>query len=282
MTPRVSVISTVYNGAAYRDRAVPSILAQSLADFEWVIVDDGSDDETPRLLAELAARDPRVRVLSAGRLGRAAALNLAAENARSNYIANQDFDDLSAPERLAHQAAFLDSHPEVGWLGGYYIVIDENRDERYIRMPATSHAGILREMAKNIPFAHTTVMFRKQAWVDAGGYPAVTNLVDFRLVIALAGSGWHVANVPEVLGTHHVHPASFWHQHFRYRDRQLELAAAQREAIRKLGLPAWMQIWPLGRRAYSYLPHNLKRRLRRTLAASREHDLSSSNPMFKS
>jgi glycosyltransferase EpsE len=274
MTPRVSIISTVYNGAAYRDRAVPSILAQTLADFEWVIVDDGSNDDTPRLLAELGARDPRVRVVSAGRLGRAAALNLAVENARAGYIANQDFDDVSAPERLAHQAAFLDSHPEVGWLGGHYVLIDENRNERYIRMPATSHAGILREMAKNLPFAHTTVMFRKQAWADAGGYPPVANLVDFRLAVSMASCGWRFANLPEVLGTHYVHAASFWHRHFRYRDRQLDLAAAQREAIRRLGLPAWMNIWPLGRYAYGYLPHGLKRHIRRRLAASREHDVA--------
>jgi glycosyltransferase EpsE len=70
---------------------VPSILAQTLADFEWVIVDDGSNDDTPRLLAELGARDARVRVVSAGRLGRAAALNLAVENARAGYIANPGF-----------------------------------------------------------------------------------------------------------------------------------------------------------------------------------------------
>lgn len=282
MTPRISVISTVYNGAAYRDRAIPSILSQSLADFEWVIVDDGSDDDTPRLLAELAARDPRVRVLSAGRLGRAAALNLAVENARTDYIANQDFDDVSAPERLAHQTAFLDGHPDVGWLGGYYVLIDENRDERYIRMPAISHQGIRREMAKNLPFAHTTVMIRKQAWADAGGYPAVANFVDFRLAIAIAACGWRLANLPEVVGTHYVHAASFWHRHFRYRDRQRDLAAAQREAIRKLGLPAWMQIWPLGRYAYGYLPHALKRRMRRTLAASREQDLPCPMPGPKS
>lgn len=282
MMPRVSVISTVYNGAAYRDRAVPSIHAQSLADFEWVIVDDGSDDDTPRLLAELAAHDLRIRVLSPGRLGRAAALNLAVENARSYYIANQDFDDVSAPKRLARQAAFLDAHPEIGWLGGYYCLIDQTRGERYVRMPATSHRGILREMAKNIPFAHTTVMFRKQAWADAGGYPAVANLVDFRFAIAVGACGWHFANLPEILGEHYVHAASFWHRRFRYRDRQRDLAGAQREAIRRLGLPAWMQIWPLGRYAYGYLPDGLKRCMRRTVAASKERDLPPSMPRSKS
>jgi hypothetical protein len=105
----------------------------------------------------------------------------------------------------------------------------------------------------------------------------VANLVDFRLAVAIAAYGWRFANLPEVLGTHYAHAASFWHRNFRYRDRQLDLAAAQREAIRTLGLPAWMHIWPLGRYAYGYLPHGLKRQVRRRLAASRERDLSSSS-----
>jgi glycosyltransferase involved in cell wall biosynthesis len=86
--PHVSVITTVYNGERFFDRAVPSILDQAGVDFEWVIVDDGSTDRTPELLADLVGRDLRVRVRSPGRLGRARALNLAVEHARGIHIAN--------------------------------------------------------------------------------------------------------------------------------------------------------------------------------------------------
>ena len=175
---KVSVITPVYNGERCFDRAVPSILAQGRSDFEWVIVDDGSTDTTPERLAALAARDARVRVLSPGRLGYARALNYAIEQAHGTYIANQDFDDRSYPDRLRLQAAFLDAHPEVGVVGGRYVLIDETGHERYERMPPEQHDQIVRAMASRIPFAHTLVMFRKEAWRQAGGYPLIESLVE--------------------------------------------------------------------------------------------------------
>jgi glycosyltransferase EpsE len=82
MAPRVSVVTTVYNGEAYFDRAVPGILGQSYDDLEFIIVDDGSRDRTPELLRELATRDARIRLFSPGRLGAAAAYNFGAAQAR--------------------------------------------------------------------------------------------------------------------------------------------------------------------------------------------------------
>jgi glycosyltransferase EpsE len=75
MSPRVSVVSTVYNGEPYFDRAIPGILAQTFGDFEFILVDDGSTDRSLEGLQDLAARDKRVRVLAPGRLGAAAAYN---------------------------------------------------------------------------------------------------------------------------------------------------------------------------------------------------------------
>ena len=100
MTPRVSVVTTVYNGEPYVDRAIPSILAQTFTDFEWILVDDGSEDRTPEILRDLAQRDSRVRVFSPGRLGITEAANFGVTQARGEYIARQDFDDRSHPDRL--------------------------------------------------------------------------------------------------------------------------------------------------------------------------------------
>lgn len=273
--PEVSVISTVYNGEAHFERSVPSVLNQTLTDFEWVIVDDGSTDRTPALLEQLQAEEPRVRVLSPGRLGRARALNLAVEQARAAYVANQDFDDTSRPDRLCRQASFLDAHPEVAVLGGHYLVVDAKRGERYQRMPPEDHAQIVRAMASRIPFAHTVVMFRKAAWQQAGGYPLVDKLIDFRLWIAMGARGWRFANLPVVLGEHFIYPESYWNRTFAYRASQLELARSQMHAIRTLGLPFWTRVYPLGRYVYWSMPDGLKRRARRILAGSRERDLSS-------
>src|SRR5512138_543084 len=173
MTPRVSVVTTVYNGEPYADRAIPGILAQTFEDFEWIIVDDGSEDRTPDVLRELASRDPRVRVFSPGRLGITGAANYGLTQARGEYIARQDFDDRSYPDRLRLQVEFLDAHPGVGVVGGHYMLVDENRGERYVRMPPTEHSAIVPALAKSIPFANTIVAFRRRVWAEAGGYAHV-------------------------------------------------------------------------------------------------------------
>jgi glycosyltransferase involved in cell wall biosynthesis len=273
MTPRVSVVTTVYNGERYVDRAIPGILGQTFEDFEWILVDDGSQDRTPEILRELAERDSRVRVFSPGRLGIAVAANYGVSQARGEYIARQDFDDRSYPDRLRLQVALLDARPSVGLVGCHYVLVDQNREERYVRMPPTEHHAILASMAKGVPFANTLVTFRRQAWAETGGYPEVADLEDLLFWIKVAGRGWEFASIPEALGEHFVHPASFFHRSFKYAERQRALAGVQAHAIRELGLPSWMHLFALGRYTYAYCPTPLKRVLRRTLAGSQERDL---------
>jgi glycosyltransferase EpsE len=273
MVPKVSVVTPVYNGEAHFETAIPSILGQSLDDFEFIIVDDGSQDRTPHLLRELAAKDHRVRPLFPGRVGFAAACNFGIAHARGEYIARQDFDDRSYPDRLRLQVDFLEGNPAIGVVGGYYILVDQNRAERYVRMPPTSHAEIIRAMARYIPMAHTVTTFRRAAWAEAGGYPECNNLVDLRLWLRIATLGWQFANIPQIIGEHFVYEASFFHQSFRYGQRQRELAGVQSEVIRQLNLPRWMYAYSVGRYAYAYFPTPLKRVIRRTLGGSRERDL---------
>lgn len=265
LQPQVSVVTTVYNGQPHFSRAVPSILAQDYRDFEFIIVDDGSTDDTPEFLADLERQDPRVRVLSPGRLGRAKALNYGVSQARGEYIALQDFDDISYPQRLRVQVDWLDSHPRVGAVGGFYVLVDDNRDERYVRQPPVEHESILRAIPKYIPLCHTLVTFRKRAWVEAGFYPEVQDIEDLRLWIRFVEVGWRLANVPANLGEHWVHASSFWHRSFSYRKRQATLRKVQREAIGRLGLPFWMHVYPLSRLLYGFLPPWLKRVSRRRL-----------------
>jgi glycosyltransferase EpsE len=270
--PRVSVVTTVYNGEPYVDRAIPGILGQTFTDFEWILVDDGSDDRTPEILRDLAARDSRVRVFSPGRLGIAVAANYGVSQAQGEYIARQDFDDRSYPDRLRLQVELLDAQPKVGVVSGPYVLVDENRGERYVRMPPPTHAAIVASMAKGIPFANTLVAFRRRVWSETGGYPEVPDLEDLLLWIKAAKAGWEFASLPEVLGEHYVHPASFFHRSFKYAERQRALAKVQAKAVRELKLPAWMHIFALGRYTYAYSPTALKRVLRRSLAGSQERD----------
>jgi glycosyltransferase involved in cell wall biosynthesis len=273
MTPRVSVVTTVYNGQPYFDRAIPGILAQTFTDFEFIIVDDGSSDGTLERLRELAGCDPRVRVFAPGRVGAAAAYNYAVEQAAGEYIARQDFDDRSYPDRLRLQVALLDTRPEVGVVGGYYVLVDERRGERYVRMPPTEHPAIHSAMARYVPIAHTLATYRRQAWYEAGGYPLVNNLIDLRFYLRLGKLGWHFANVAEVLGEHYVHEGSWFHHSLKYAERQRDLARVQAQAVRDLGLPSWMYVFAAGRHVYARLPAGLKRWIRRGVGRSQESDV---------
>jgi glycosyltransferase involved in cell wall biosynthesis len=272
MTPRVSVVSTVYNGEPYLDRAIPGILGQTFTDFEFILVDDGSSDGTLAALRRVEASDPRVRVFAPGRLGVAQAYNFGVTQARGEYVARQDFDDRSYPERLRLQVALLDAEPRVGIVGGHYVLVDERRNERYVRMPPSGHREIREAMAKYVPIAHTLATFRRQAWVEAGGYPLANNLIDQRFYLRVAKLGWQLANVPEVLGEHYVHDSSFFHRTLRYVERQRDLARVQAQSVRELGLPRWMYVYSVARHAYAYVPAGVKRVLRRNIVGSRERD----------
>lgn len=273
MTPRVSVVSTVYNGAAFFDRAIPGILAQTFDDFEFVLVDDGSSDGSLERLREAGASDPRIRVFAPGRLGAAAAYNFGVAQARGEYIARQDFDDRSYPDRLRLQVALLDARPRVGIVGGAYVLVDERRGERYVRMPPTEPGVLLAALGRYVPIAHTVATFRRRAWTEAGGYPLANNLIDLRFYLRVAKLGWELANLPDIVGEHFVHDGSFFHRTLKYDERQRDLARVQAQAIRELGLPRWMYLFALGRHAYAYLPSGVKRIVRRGVAHSRERDV---------
>ncbi len=111
-TPTVSVVMAAYNGAAFIRDTIDSVLAQTMDDFEIVVADDCSKDDTLGVLATID--DPRLRVVRARRNGGpAAARTLAMAHARGRYVAGLDQDDICRPERLAKQLAYLDSHPDV-------------------------------------------------------------------------------------------------------------------------------------------------------------------------
>ncbi len=111
-TPRVTVIIPTYNRAAYLGEAIASVLAQHLGDFELIVVDDGSTDDTPALLAAIG--DPRLRVLRREHGGISAALNAGLRAARGREVARLDSDDLWRPELLPTLVALLDARPEIG------------------------------------------------------------------------------------------------------------------------------------------------------------------------
>ena len=195
----VSVLLPVYNCPHYVGAAIESILAQSFGDFEFLIIDDGSTDETPYVLDQYS--DARIRRIRHENKGLAGTLNVGIGLARGKYIARQDQDDLSLPDRFAKQVAYMESCPECGLLGTWAQIMEGNQvAERYHRHP--SDARQLRyHLLFNNPFVHSSVMLRKSVLEAERGYstdPKRQPPEDYELWSRLSRYS-EVANLPEVL-----------------------------------------------------------------------------------
>jgi glycosyltransferase involved in cell wall biosynthesis len=162
----------VYNGQRYVDEAIASVVGQGYGDFEFVIIDDGSTDRTPAMLAEWAKRDARIHVhRSPANEGIPAALNRGLALARGEYVARQDADDLCAADRLARQVAVLDADPEVVLVSAGYEIIDAEGRRRGMRMrrDAPEVVEYLLHFS-NAVGGHGQVMFRRQTVLSLGSY----------------------------------------------------------------------------------------------------------------
>jgi glycosyltransferase involved in cell wall biosynthesis len=159
--PAVSVMMPVRNGAATVAAAVGSIRWQSFVDWELLVVDDGSTDTTVATVS--AFDDRRIRVLSDGSwLGLGARLNQAVAQARGRYLARMDADDIAYPERLAHQIAFMEAHPDVDLVGTRAIVFRGDGEVIGLLPFRERHEEICARPWNNFPLPHPTWLGRAE------------------------------------------------------------------------------------------------------------------------
>jgi glycosyltransferase involved in cell wall biosynthesis len=205
MTPATSVIMPVRNGAEWLAEAVASVRAQDFGDFEFLIVDDGSDDGTAAMLSSLAADDRRVRLLRQPPQGIVAALNNAIVAARGPYLARLDADDRARPDRLGRQFAFMQAHPEIGLVGTFAERIDAAGNVVGRLAPPTGHTGLERVLRRTNPFIHSSVMMRTALVRRLGGYRAAFRAAeDYDLWLRMAETGG-VANLADYLTQYRQH-----------------------------------------------------------------------------
>jgi glycosyltransferase involved in cell wall biosynthesis len=187
----------VRNGAPWVREAVASVLRQSSGDLELVVVDDGSTDGTPDLLA--AVHDPRLVVEPVSPRGLTRSLCRAAELARAPVLARLDADDVAEPDRLARQLAFLRAHPDVGLVGGAAREVDAAGHELRVVRPAPDDATLRRLLIRENPFVHSSVTMRRDAYDRAGGYdPRVSVAQDYDLWMRMSAVT-RLANLTEVV-----------------------------------------------------------------------------------
>lgn len=197
----VSVLMGVYNqwDLTALHRAVDSILEQTLEELEFIICDDGSDPEAGAYIEELAYRDPRIRICeNRENRGLAFALNTCIDLAQGRYLARMDADDVSAPERLERQYAFLETHPEYGWCGTNARLFEGNSVWGYRRMPEEPAAA---DYLKYSPYIHPSVMFRREVLAEHRYEASATTrrCEDYELFLRLWRLGYRGYNLQEPL-----------------------------------------------------------------------------------
>ncbi len=231
-SPIVSVVMPVYNAAEYREESVNSILGQSLADFEFIIIDDGSTDESPAILDHYQELDCRVRVLHQENRGIGASLNDGVRLARGKYIARMDGDDISLPERLARQVEFMESRPEVGICGTACTYFG---DRSGIGWPATESEKIKSKLLFSPVMVHPTVMMRHDLMLDNGLFYRThfEEGEDYELWYRFSQC-CRMANVPEPLVLVRMHRDQKHQRCDEFLDRWGNVV--RREAIRALGI----------------------------------------------
>lgn len=200
--PRISVVLPVRNGEATIEAALQSILLQSYDDFNLVVVDDGSTDNTAFLIKNIADKDPRVSYIKGEGKGGAIARNLGINSCDSEYIAAMDADDVAQAERLAVQIQVLDNDPSLVVVGTHIAWFGDKTGRP--RMVSTKQE--CRTALKLFsPLCHPTILLRRKAFYEAGQYANVRLLAeDYDLFCRLSYIG-ELANIPQPLLAYNIH-----------------------------------------------------------------------------
>ncbi len=228
----VTVLMPVYNAERYLRESISSVLDQTHKEFEFLIINDGSTDNTREIVSSFA--DSRIHYHENDQnMGMVATLNRGLELASNELIARQDGDDLCAPERLERQVDFMNAHLQTPLTGALSSVIDQDGDEVY--------AGVLEKPLEPLgvrwfqmfdnPFVHTSVMFRKKVVVgEFGGYRWSDCCSDFDLWTRVA-TVYPTMNLPQRLVKHRVHSDSIIGSMFGDDKEKLKLSDKERTAI---------------------------------------------------
>jgi glycosyltransferase involved in cell wall biosynthesis len=233
--PLVSVVMPVWNAEKFLDSAILSVLEQTLADFEFIIIDDASTDKSVEIASKWQAKDKRIIFLrNEEHKGITASINRGLKIAHGRYIARMDADDVCLPSRLAEQVKFLDNNPDVFLAGTFVLEIDENGQEIGRIEKGTNPESIKEKIFYYSPCVHPSIMFRRELITKIGLYDeAYPFCQDQDLYLRMIFSGYAISNVPLFLLRYRRHPGSV--------DRNRRLRASislkiKKAVIKKFGL----------------------------------------------
>lgn len=197
--PKVSFVCSVKNGSRHLERCVRSVLRQSVADLELVLVDDHSGDNTWAVMESLAKEDPRVRAArNQGQEGLTYSLNMGLDFARGEYIARIDVDDFAHGDRAEKQTAMLEANPGAVMAAGCYRLVDEGDWLLYSHCPPGDPAMLRWSLCFRNYIRHSTVMWRRS--LDVRYEPAFPYAQDYELWCRMSRVG-DIVVCPDIVGT---------------------------------------------------------------------------------
>lgn len=170
--PRITVLMSCFNSFRFLKDSIESIQGQDFKNFEFLIVDDGSTDDSISIIKEYAARDPRILLIMKNEnSGLADSLNIGMKKAKGTWIARQDADDISLPERLSLQLQFMKKNPSISLVGGSCIEIGENGNSIKTHHYPPDHESLITRLESMITiFPHSSAFFNRGKILDLGGY----------------------------------------------------------------------------------------------------------------
>jgi len=251
VAPRVSVVLPVRNGGRWLQQAVDSILAQTLARLELLVVDDHSTDGAA---ARLPRHDPRLRVLASEGKGVSRAFNTGLAAARAPYVARMDADDIALPQRLEHQVAWLDARPELAICGACVEIFRDdgapldggNRRYQAWLNACREPADIRRALFVESPIPNPTALFRREALLALGGYADPSWPEDYDLFLRADARGLLMGKPGDVLLRWREHDASLTRRDPRYARTRFQAAKAHYLAHGRLDTARPTVIWGAG------------------------------------
>jgi len=218
--PKISAIMPAYNAEIFLSRAIESVLGQTFKDYELIILDDGSQDNTLSIARKYERLDSRIRVVSNPKnMQIAATLNKGIRLSKAEFIARMDTDDISYPNRFELQYKVLINNPSVAIVGANMKIINISGETISQRKYPTTSQDMKKIMFRYSPFAHPAVMFRKQVVLEFGGYDLSTVPCEDIDLWFKIGSRYEFSNVNKFLLKYTIHRSSNSHRKLR----QLEL-----------------------------------------------------------
>jgi glycosyltransferase involved in cell wall biosynthesis len=167
----ITVLMAVYNGERWLEDSIPSVLRQTFTNFEFIIINDGSDDRSLQIINRFADKDSRIRVYSKKNSGLTESLNYGIKKAEGEWLARIDADDICKKDRLEKQIKCVRENTNVVLVGTGLKIIDGNVNQSKVHLYPESHNRLKRRLVRGSPFfAHSSAFFRLSAVRELGGY----------------------------------------------------------------------------------------------------------------